>query len=530
MTVETNVATMPEGVDEIFAEWDKPDSPGCAVGIVRGDTLIHARGYGMASLDFDVPITPSTVFHVASVSKQFAAMTILLLAQDGAVSLDEDIHTYIPEIPEFGHTITLRHLIHHTSGLRDQWSLLMYAGWREHDVMSTTDILDLVTRQRALNFAPGETHLYSNTGYTLMGVVVERVTGKTLRAFCEERIFAPLGMTSTHFHDDRTEIVKHRATAYVPKDGGGFTISVPAYDTVGATSLFTTVEDLAQWVANLRGGLIGGQGLIAQAVTPGRLNSGRELKYAFGLSVGEYRGLRVVEHSGGDHGYRAHLLWLPDEDVAVIALCNLSAMQPGDLCRRAVDILLADRVANDDQEAPISLDEAQLRRHAGTYHRAHNGTVRCLEVRDGHLAAALAPGFFLKFEPLAPDRFRATGYPVAVRFEEREGVSRMVETMGGEETVYLAVAPFEVGIEDLAEYAGAYYSDELDVTYQVVQEGEGLLLRRRKFTDYALEPALRDAFRYRDANTLTFDRDEGGAITGFRLSSPRVWNLWFARV
>jgi CubicO group peptidase (beta-lactamase class C family) len=531
MKVEVNVTIMPDAVDTILAEWDQSASPGFAVGIVRGGTLLHARGYGMANLDFDIPITPSTVFPIASVSKQFTAMAILLLVKDGVVSLDEDIRTYIPEVPDFGYTITLRHLIYHTSGLRDQWALLTFAGWRDQDVISTADVLDLVTRQRTLNFAPGEAHLYSNTGYTLMGVVVERVTGKSLRAFCEERMFSPLGMTSTHFHDDRTEIVKNRATAYVPKEGGAFAISVPAYDTVGASSLYTTVEDLTQWVGNLRSGLVGGRDLIVQATTPGRLNSGRELDYAFGLSIGEHRGLRVVEHDGGDAGYRAHLLWLPDEDVAVIALCNLSAIRTGVLCRRIVDVFLADRVAPEKkQEEPISLDEDQLRRRAGTYRRPQTGAVLRLEVRDGHLGMVWPLSPFWVLDPLAPDRFRASDVPGEVRFEETEGVSRMVESMGGEETVYLAVAPVDIETKDLTEYAGAYYSEELDVTYRIVQESDGLLLRRRKFTDYALTPALRDVFIYRKVETLTFHRDQSGAITGFRFSHPWVWNMWFARV
>jgi hypothetical protein len=239
----------------------------------------------------------------------------------------------------------------------------------------------------------------------------------------------------------------------------------------------------------------------------------------------------VVEHSGGDHGYRSHLLWLPDQDVAVIALCNLSVMRPGELCRRVADVFLSDRIAGDqDEDKPIALDEEQLRRHAGTYHQTQIGTVRRLEVHDGHLAAALAPDLFVELVPVAPERFHATGYPVEVRFEETEGGYRMVETTGSEETVYLAVSPFEVASEDLSEYSGAYYSDELDVTYRVVRDGDGLLLHRRKFTDCALEPALRDTFTYRDASTLAFERDEQGGIAGFRLSAPRVWNMWFARV
>src|SRR5258705_4506707 len=204
-------------VDEIFARFGKPDSPGCALSVIKDGQIVYKRGYGMSNLEYGIPISPSSIFHIASISKEFTAMAIVMLAQQGKLSLDDDVRKYVPEVPDFGERITIRHLIHHTSGLRDQWSLLELAGWREDDVITEGDILDLVSRQKALNFKPGEEHLYSNTGYTLLAVIVKRVSRQSLRDFADAEIFKPLSMTRTHFHDDQSMIVKDRTSAYQPR-------------------------------------------------------------------------------------------------------------------------------------------------------------------------------------------------------------------------------------------------------------------------------------------------------------------------
>src|SRR5687767_14650217 len=234
-------------VDEIFKEFTVPGSPGCTVAVYQDGTTVLSRAYGMANLDHDVPLTPSSIFHVASVSKQFTAAAILLLAQDGKLTLEDDIRKHVSELPDFGKKITIRHLIHHTSGIRDQWSLLGFAGWRySRDLITDDDVLALLSRQRELNFAPGERHLYSNSGYTLLAVIVSRVSGKSFREFTDERIFKPLGMANTHFRDDFAEIVKNQAYGYTRQDGT-FKFSVTNFDTAGATSLLRTAQDLGTW-------------------------------------------------------------------------------------------------------------------------------------------------------------------------------------------------------------------------------------------------------------------------------------------
>jgi len=327
-------------VDRLFAEWDKPDSPGCAVAIVQNGRMLHARGYGMADLEHDVRITPGSVFYVGSLSKQFTAMSIALLAQQGALGLDDDIRKYLPELPAYETPITIRHLIHHTSGLPEYMPLLARAGWRPDTPFGNHDVLDIIAREHQLNFRPGDQFSYSNTGYTLLGVIAERAAHVDLDTFAKAHIFSPLGMTATHFHSDATRLVNHRAYAYEPSPNGGLRLAPPVPTRVGAGGIFTTVEDLAKWDQNFYDGRVGGQTLIRQMTTPGTLNSGRPLEYAFGLEVRDYRGLRVVEHGGDLAGYHAYLTRFPDRHLSVIGLCNLSTINPGPLAHTVADIYL----------------------------------------------------------------------------------------------------------------------------------------------------------------------------------------------
>jgi len=263
-------------IDQVFEKWNKPDSPGCALGVYKDGQIVYKRGYGVADLNDDVPITPATVFHVASMSKQFTAASIVLLAQQGKLSLDDDVRKYIPELPDFGERITIRHLVHHTSGLRDQWNLLELAGWRYSlDLITDEDVMSVMTRQKDLNFKPGDKHVYCNTGYTLMGLIVKRVSGMSLREFTTKDIFEPLGMTHTHFRDDHAEIIKHDALGYEQEGKDKpFRMSLTNFDTVGATSLHTTVEDLQLWDENFYHPRIGGPAFLQQMLERGKLNSG----------------------------------------------------------------------------------------------------------------------------------------------------------------------------------------------------------------------------------------------------------------
>ena len=357
-------------IDAIFAPWAGPDGPGCAVSVMEGGDIVFASGYGAANLEYGIPITPESVFHVASVSKQFTALAVALLASEGRLAWDDDVRRHVPEIPDYGVPITLRHLAQHTSGVRDQWSLLQMAGWRwGGDVITQGDVLDLLTRQTALHFRPGTEHLYSNSGYTLLAVAVERVSGQSLRAFTDERIFQPLGMTRTTFRDDHTLLVRDRAYAYEADGAGGYRLSIPDFAVVGASSLFTTVEDLARWNRNFRTGEVGGRDAVRQIQETTTLASGAQVSYAYGLVHGTHRGRRTVGHGGTDAGYRSEFLRFPEEDLAVAVLCNTRATDPARLARDVADAVLparrprrADRPERADPPRPDGPQERSPRR------------------------------------------------------------------------------------------------------------------------------------------------------------------------
>ncbi len=256
--------------DAIFAAWDRPDTPGCALGIVHHGELVYFRGYGRANLDYGLPITSQTVFDIASTSKQFTAACIALLMEQGHLALDDDVRRHLPELPEFGHTITVAHLIHHTSGWRDYLTLMEFAGYRDEDYISVAEVMALLQKQQGLNFTPGAAYQYSNTGYFLLGQLVERLSGQSLDAFANKHILKPLGMSHSHFQDDQTRIVPNRATGYTPTDAGGYRLDVSTLDMVGDGGLMTCVDDLVLWDRNFYDNELGrgGPALIDLMTTP----------------------------------------------------------------------------------------------------------------------------------------------------------------------------------------------------------------------------------------------------------------------
>lgn len=535
-------ATILARTDSIFAPMDSPTTPGCAASVMRRGAIAFERGYGMANLEYGIPITPQSVFHVASVSKHFTAMAIELLVNDGRVSWDDDIRTYVPEVPDFGQPITLRHLVHHVSGIRDQWNLLSMAGWRwEADVVTQSDVLDITSRQTALNFAPGERYLYSNTGFTLLAVVVERVSGQSLREFAEARIFAPLGMDQTHFHDDHETIVRNRAYAYAPDDDGlyGLKQSIPDFDVVGATSLFTTVHDLAAWDRNFYTGRVGGRDALARMEQQFVLNDGDTIDYAHGLSIGEHRGLRTVGHGGADAGYRSQFLRFPDQEWSVAVLCNFPSSNPGGLAYRVADVWLEDAYTEPAEVAAtngtaehdrwVDLPHSTLAALAGVYRDTDGFEVRRIELENDTLVAEVGPGYPLR--PLGDDRFEIVGVGAIIELQpSRDGQpGTMTMEDGDDPDIFVKMPDWNPSADDLAAFAGTYHSDELGTDYRFEVEDGKLGFRHRKLQDDVLEPTFENAFMLR-GRTLIFERDADGRVTGFRMSDGRVYDVAFERI
>ena len=422
-------------VDRIFGRFDRRDSPGCALGVLQDGRFLVLRGYGSAHLDFQAPITPRTVFYLASVSKQFTAASVILLAGDGKLSLDDDIRKHFPELPDYGHRVTVRQMIHHTSGLRDYLTLMPMAGLRGENVNSDDDILQLIVRQRELNFPAGSEYLYSNTGYYLLSELVRRVSGQSLREFAHARIFAPLRMPSTHFHDDRLMIVPQRASAYSPA-GEGFRLDMWAnFDKVGSGGLMSSIEDLAKWDRNFYTREVGGDFLHRQLHRQGVLTNGDTLPYAGGLNVGSYRGLRTVRHGGSTAGYRTELLRFPDHRFSVIALCNASNATPASYANRIAELWLGDRMepraaeATDDAAADAGdssderpeagrLPDTELELYLGDYESDELGTMWNVALRADTLVLRHPLGERV-LRQVATDRFRSGS--MTVEFTREEG-------------------------------------------------------------------------------------------------------------
>src|SRR5688572_30232884 len=516
-------------VNRVFAAWSAADGPGCALGVSRDGQVVYENGYGMANLELDAPITAGSIFHVASVSKQFTGMAIALLARDRKLSLDDDVRKYITELPDYGHRITIRHLLNHTSGLRDQWDLLYMARGRfEENRITEADVLEIVARQKTLNFVPGTEYLYSNTGYTLAGTIVKRVSGKSLREFADERIFKPLGMTHTHFHDDYTMVVKGRAAAYARGSDGKWHVSLPNYDTYGATSLFTTVGDLLKWDANFAKPVVGDERLLRDMIATPTLANGDTTGYGLGIATEVYRGAQLVGHSGGDAGYRTYLGRFPEHGLSITVLCNGGPANPVALTRSVADIYLAGKLAPADApvKAAVELSSQQLARLAGVYVNPNTSNPTFVTLRRDTLVIGRTAGPALI--PLSDRRFRVTGQPVEIEFTPTGQLVQTVLAWPPRKAITLqreeAARPSRA---DLERYAGSYHSEELGTTYTVSATDSTLVFKTRWATERTVRPTYGDTFS--GDFLVTFTRDRSRRVDGMLLSSGRVRRVRFEK-
>ena len=524
-------------VDALFADVNSTASPGCALGVIRDGALVYARGYGMANLGEDIALSPSSTFYIASTSKQFTAASILLLAADGKLSLDDNVRKYIPELPDYGTPITIRNLVNHTSGIRDYLGLLALGAGRAENVMSDDDIIALIARQKALNFKPGSEYSYSNSGYFLLGQIVKRVTGTSLKAYAESRIFRPLGMIHTGFHDDRLQTIHRPAIGY-DQTPSGFAIDYYAnFQGVGDGGLWTTVEDLALWDRNFYTHTVGGPALLQQQLTRGRLTNGDTLTYASGLMLGRYRGLPTVSHGGAFMGYRTELLRFPEQRFSVICLCTLSRMNPSMLAQKVADVFLASVFpqtfsVNTQTDFRVELAAAALDSLAGVYRNSQTGLIVPIAITGGRLTAAPF-GAPMPLAAVNATHFHtASPFPVDVVFEPAAtGHGQRLRLSLGEDgkpDVFERIPALSIPPARLAEYAGEYWSEELQATYRFKIVGSSLTVTSPGDPPQTLTPTVRDAFVVPGA-ALTFGRDANGRITSAVLWVAQDRNVKFQR-
>lgn len=524
-------------VDKLFAEWDTTVSPGCALAIVKDGQIIYERGYGMAKIEDGLAMTPRKIFDIGSTSKQFTAACIAMLIRDGKVSLADDVRKYIPELPRYERTITVDHLLHHTSGLRDYNALLELSGFRpESDSPTVEESLEVIFRQKRLNYLPGEEYSYTNTGFFLLGQIVERVSGKSLNEFAQERIFRPLGMRHTIFQDDHTLIIKERASGY-DKTDKGFKLDMSNWDETGDGNVYTSVEDLYLWDQAFYNNKLG-KDLMDMLHTAGVLNNGKKLDYAFGLVVTEYKGLKVVEHGGAWAGFRAGFVRFPDQKFSVICLANLSSINPSGLCFKVADIYLADLLkeapkAEIKKSKPIKLSPQELEAKAGNYQDDKFGMWISFSVKEDKLEMD-GWGKPIHFAPLTPVTFMAIDAPEEISLEfappAKGKAVQVTARVGKDETYKLTkaapLAPMTPA--KLLEFAGLYKSEELlGAEYRLVMEKDGLVVKFRNAPKEPLVAKAPDKFNL-GYFSIEFVR-KGNKVVGFELSVGRAGHIVFVR-
>lgn len=521
------VDVAPRQVDQIFSAYAKPGSPGCSLGVIRNGDFVYRKAYGYGSLELGVPLTSQSVFYMGSVSKQFTAAAVVLASEQGFLSLDDDVRKYIPELFDYGHAITLRQMLHHTSGLRDFLDLVYLSGRDALDFNSPQEILKLITRQKGLNNAPGDEFIYSNTNYFLLGVVIQRATRQSLAEFAARNIFRPLGMAHTRFYDDRAVVVRGRVAAYDPGSHGDFLVDwSTTYAIVGGGGLLSNVDDLLRWDRNFYANALGKGTLPKELQTRGVLNDGKQISYALGLDMGSYRGLPIVEHNGALFGYRTSLLRFPAQKFTVICLCNLSSAVPANLSRMVADLYLAGQLQpgasalQPEHDANLP-DPATF---AGKYLDPRTQMIYSFTADHGNL---MAWGGVLR--RISANQFYDLESNV-ITFENAKGMMKARLEIEGE--TYFSGTRVEerhLSASELLAYAGQFRSDELRATYELSVEHGALTLQFGEHASIELNAIAPDEFEVRDLGAIVFRRDEHRNVIGLRLFAQSTRGLDFKK-
>jgi CubicO group peptidase (beta-lactamase class C family) len=508
-------------LDALFAQWTVA-TPGCAVGVDLEGRSVLEKGFGMADLERGVPNKPDTIFEAGSVSKQFTAAAVLLLASDGKLSLDDPIRKYIPELPDYGTPVTIRHLLTHTSGLRDWGSVAGIAGWpRTTRVYTHAHVIDILSRQRSLNFAPGTRWSYSNSGFNLAAVLVARVSGMPFPEFTRQRLFNPLGMTSTSWREDHTRIVPRRALAYERLDDG-YHLELPFENVYGNGGLLTTVGDLLKWTRNFQSPVVGDAAFVREQTTPGRFSDGRAHDYGMGVWVDTYRGVREVRHSGSTAGYRAFLTTFPEARASVAVLCNAADAAAETIAYKVVDAVLAASLGPRDRAAGRhTLTESEVAGLSGLYRNAAT-SVPTRIVRDG-AGVKIERGAVLSAE---------SGTSLLTPSGQRwlfgaDGQVTVTDAFGRVDRLVRA-KPWSPSAEELQRHAGEYISAEAEAAVTAKVVDGTLVLWQRPDRTVRLTPVYDGVFSS-PMGTILFHQDGFVTPSALSVSQDRVWDLRFER-
>ena len=529
-------------VDLLFEKYNNNDTPGIAISVSKDGNVVYQNEFGMANLEYGIPITEKTKFHAASLSKQFTAFLILKLEDEGLLSINDDVRTYIPELPDYGNTITINHLLTHSSGIRDQWRLLELAGWRMDDVIKTEQVFKLITNQKELNFVPGDKFKYSNSGYTLSAIIVERITKMSFASYAKQAIFKPLQMNDSFFYDDHEVIVPNRAYSY-KKVNDQLKKSNLNFATVGPTSLFTTTEDMNKWAQNFKTGTIGNDRIFESMNQKAQKNDGSISSNAKGQFVKNHKGFKMIFHSGSDAGYRCYLARFPELGYEFSLFANASYISSYDEIFKLIDYYLQDQYPkneNDEQSNEpfkydndlfINLSNSEMKKFEGTYFdrqakqywKVHiqNDTLYC---KGGVITKDM------KLHPVGKKNFKIkeTSYDISVNFKENDYNEPILEFRIPDIMWLWLVRVKKVNTSD---YLGNYYNDELNVEYELVEKENELYLTHQKLDDIKIEQINEAYFSSNNRNfsNIRFKLNNVGKVAGFSVSNGSIENITFSK-
>jgi CubicO group peptidase (beta-lactamase class C family) len=509
------------------------------VAVVRNGEVEFAEAFGMANLTHGIPFTTETPTNIGSVSKQFTAFAIVLLASRGALSIDDEVRTHIPELPAFDEPVTLRNLLNHTGGYRELYNTMPMAGWQGEDALQREEAIRIVQRQAALQTAPGAEFNYNNTGYILLATTVERVTGQPFPQWMQENVFGPLGMDHTVIKSEHGEIIRHSAQGYLRTPEGEFREARDLAASYGAGGIYTTVGDLAKWLGNFSEPTVGGPEVMALMVERPVLTSGDTSAYALGLGIGERRGMAMISHGGADVAHRARLMYFPEIEAGVAVLSNDAAFN-GRIPGETVDAFFAEYLA-EEEEAPEPLEgdavvvaPEVIDRYVGRYEFEGIGLVIEYTRDDDRFYAQATGQPEIDLIASSDTTFDYQGVVANVTFHANgeEPVDSAIHEQGGQAITLNRLAPWAPTADELNAYAGRYYSEELETFYTLVVEDSALVVQNRRFEDdVALTAKAKDAFTGAAffLNEVEFMRSEDGAVAGFTVSNGRTRGILFER-
>jgi len=525
-------------IDSLFVDWNKPNHPGGVIGIEKDGKIIFSKAYGLASLEYLTPNSTETIFNTASVSKQFTAMGIVLLQDQGKLSVDDDIRKYLPELPDFRETVTIRHMLHHTSGLRSLHAMLGLAGWRDDDSRTDEDLYRYMKNQRDLNFKTGEEFLYCNTGYILMAKIIEKVTGEKFSTWMKRSIFEPLGMIHTYVEDKYNRVVPNNATSYYANTEG-FDRAVEYWGYVGSGNMHSTTSDLLKWLTNFYNPKSNWESSFKTIQTLDKLNNGMDNNYAFGVFIDEFNGENRIQHAGGIGGFGSFICTYPNQKLSIVILTNFSSSSVSFKSNQVAKLLLENIIPSENNSTVsstkfIDLPNNQLEKFASSYWNDKDNYARKIYLKNDTLRYFRSENSESTLVPFGKNKFKMLDVDVnlTVEFEVRENEDKiMIVTIDDGSPIFSkAFVPVIPSKTDLSQYSGKFFSPELETTYTISVVDDTLSWHHPRHGDYKIKMLKKDVLEGQSPfSVVKYKRDENGEIIGILVSNGRVRNLWFEK-